>query len=160
LLIASAILYIPANTLPILTVIQFGQGAPSTIIGGVLELAEAGQWPLAVLVFVASITVPVLKVVGLALLLITTQRGMRGHLAERTLLYKIVEAVGRWSMLDVFMISIITALVQAGEIATITPGPGAVCFCAVVILTMLAAISFDPRLMWDAARPNEATLPP
>ncbi len=158
LLIAAAVLYIPANTLPILTVIQFGKGAPSTILGGVVELADAGQWPLAALVFIASVSVPVLKLFGLAYLLISTQRRARGHLAQRTRLYKVVEAVGRWSMLDVFMISIITALVQAGELATITPGLGALSFCAVVILTMLAASNFDPRLMWDAAQRDHATV--
>jgi paraquat-inducible protein A len=87
------------------------------------------------------------------LLLITTQLRMAGRLGERTRLYRIVEAVGRWSMVDVFMISILTALVQMGALATISPGPGVPCFCAVVVLTMLAANSFDPRLMWDAAAP-------
>lgn len=148
---AAAVLYIPANTLPVLTVIRLGQGAPATILEGVDELARAGQWPLAALVFVASIAVPLLKLGGLAILLLTTQLRMRSQLAERTRLYKIVEAVGRWSMIDVFMISILTALVQMGTLASVTPGPGALCFGAVVILTMLAAGSFDPRLMWDAA---------
>jgi paraquat-inducible protein A len=151
LLIAASVLYIPANTLPVLTVIQLGRGAPSTILGGVEELGAAGMWPLAALVFVASIAVPVLKLIGLSVLLLSTRRRSRGRLAERTLLYKIVECVGRWSMIDVFMISILTAMVQAGTLATVVPGPGVLCFCAVVILTMLAANSFDPRLMWDAA---------
>ena len=153
LLLAAAVLYIPANTLPVLTLVHLGQGEPSTILGGVEELATEGQWPLAVLVFVSSIAVPVLKLGGLALLLITTQLRMAGRLGERTRLYRIVEAVGRWSMVDVFMISILTALVQMGALATISPGPGVPCFCAVVVLTMLAANSFDPRLMWDAAAP-------
>ncbi len=157
LLIAAAVLYIPANLLPVLTVIHFGQGAPSTILAGVEELGAAGMWPLAALVFVASIAVPVLKLGGLAVLLITTQRRMRGQLTQRTQLYKIVEMVGRWSMIDVFMISILTAIVQLGALATISPGPGVLCFCAVVILTMLAANSFDPRLMWDAAETSKDT---
>jgi paraquat-inducible protein A len=151
LLIAAAVLYVPANTLPVLTSIQLGRGQPDTILSGVEELGATGQWPLAALVFVASITVPVLKLVGLGWLLISTQLGLRAGLGERTQLYRIVEAVGRWSMVDVFMISILTALVQAGNLASIIPGPGVICFCAVVILTMLAANSFDPRLMWDAA---------
>ena len=155
LLAAAAVLYVPANTLPVLTVIRLGQGAPSTILGGVEELGSAGMWPLAALVFVASIAVPMLKLVGLSVLLISTHRRCRTYLAERTLLYKIVEAVGRWSMIDVFMISILTALVQAGALATVIPGPGVLCFCAVVILTMLAANSFDPRLMWDEAKRAE-----
>lgn len=151
LLAAAAVLYVPANMLPVLDVVQLGQGQPSTILAGVKELGITGQWPLAALVFVASVAVPVLKIGGLALLLIATHRRARGNLGERTLLYKIVEAAGRWSMIDVFMISILTALVQMGTLATISPGPGVLCFCAVVVLTMLAAHSFDPRLMWDAA---------
>lgn len=155
LLAAAAVLYIPANLLPVLTVIRLGQGAPSTILAGVEELGAAGMWPLALLVFVASIAVPMLKLLGLGLLLILTQRRSKLALGQRTLLYKIVEAVGRWSMIDVFMISILTAMVQAGALASVVPGPGVVCFCAVVILTILAADSFDPRLMWDAAEPDE-----
>lgn len=151
LLIAAAILYVPANALPVLSVVRLGQGEPSTILSGVEELGAAGQWPLAALVFVASIAVPVLKILGLGTLLVSTQRRAHGHLGQRTLLYKIVEAAGRWSMIDIFMISILTALVRMGALATVTPGPGVLCFCAVVILTMLAANSFDPRLMWDAA---------
>lgn len=151
LLIAAALLYIPANMLPVTTYIQLGHGNPDTILSGVEELAAAGQWPLAALVFVASITVPLLKLGGLATLLVTTHLRTTGRLVERTRLYRIVEAVGRWSMIDVFMISILTALVRLGQLATIIPGPGVICFCAVVILTMLAAESFDPRLMWDAA---------
>ena len=151
LLAAAAVLYIPANMLPVLTAIRLGQGQPSTILAGVEELGTQGQWPLAALVFIASIVVPMLKLLGLGFLLLSTQRRMRGKLGQRTLLYKIVEAVGRWSMIDVFMISILTALVRMGALATITPGPGVICFCAVVILTILAANCFDPRLMWDAA---------
>ena len=151
LLAAAALLYIPANTLPILSVVQLGNGSPHTILQGVVELALDGMWPLALLVFMASIAVPLLKLLGLAYLLITTGRGSRANLRSRTLLYRIVEAAGRWSMIDVFMISILTALVQMGALATVTPGSGALCFCGVVILTMLAAHRFDPRLMWDAA---------
>ena len=109
------------------------------------------MWPLAALVFFASIAVPVMKLVGLAILLISTQRGAIGHLRDRTFLYRIVDAIGRWSMIDIFMGSILVALVQFGAIVTINPGVGAIAFAAVVILTMLAARSFDPRLMWDRA---------
>ena len=154
LLSAAAVLYIPANTLPILSVVQFGQGSPHTITQGVIELAESGLWPLAALVFTASIAVPLLKLIGLGYLLIVTGKRSVHRLRTRTLLYRIVEAAGRWSMIDVFMISILTALVQMGSLATVTPGPGALCFCAVVILTMLAAHQFDPRLMWDAVPPT------
>ena len=151
LLAAATILYVPANLLPVMTVISFGQGSPSTILGGVMELAQAGMWPLAALVFFASITVPVLKLFGMIYLLVATRYRSRQGLWQRTRMYRIIEQVGRWSMIDVFMISILTALLRLGNLASVFPGPGAVSFCAVVILTMLAAMSFDPRLMWDAA---------
>jgi paraquat-inducible protein A len=137
-----------------MTVISFGSGEPDTILSGVKALFFAGMWPLALLVFFASITVPVLKIVGLALLLLWTQRGSRWRLRDRTVVYRIVEAVGRWSMIDIFMLSILAGLVRLGRIATITPGIGAVSFAAVVIITMFAAAAFDPRLMWDAAGEN------
>jgi paraquat-inducible protein A len=151
LLITAAILYVPANLYPVMTVIRLGRGAPSTIIGGVRELIEYRMWPLALLVFVASILVPMLKLLGLATLLITTQIGSARRLTDRTRLYRLVDFVGRWSMIDVFMLAILTALVQMGALATVQPGYGAVAFATVVVLTMLAALSFDPRLMWDAA---------
>jgi paraquat-inducible protein A len=154
--LAALILYIPANVYPVLTVIQLGAGHPSTILGGVLELLEAGMWPLAALVFFASVAVPVLKLVGLTILLISTQRGDRRRLRDRTILYRVVEAVGRWSMIDIFMESILVALVQFGSVVTINPGAGAIGFASVVILTMLAARNFDPRLMWDRAADRAA----
>jgi len=159
LMIAAALLYIPANVLPVMTVTTFGQGAPSTILGGVVELIEAGMWPIAALVFFASITVPVLKLIGLALLLVSVQRGWLARARDRTLLYRVIEQVGRWSMIDVFMISILVVLVDLGEIARIEPGTGAVAFASVVILTMLASHSFEPRLIWDNRRQTHATKP-
>jgi paraquat-inducible protein A len=152
LLIAAALLYVPANVYPVMTVIRLGAGGPSTIIGGVHELILAGMWPLAALVFTASIVVPLLKLFGLSLLLVSTQFRWRTRLRERTVLYRVVDLVGRWSMIDVFMVSILVALVQFGAIAMVRPGVGATAFAAVVILTMFAAASFDPRLMWDAAQ--------
>ncbi|WP_165943527.1 paraquat-inducible protein A [Roseicella aquatilis] len=154
LLIAGAILYVPANAYPVMQVIQLGAGQPSTILGGVVELMEGGLYPLAALVFVASVVVPVLKLLGLAVLLVACQRGARGRLRDRTRLYGAVNFIGRWSMIDIFMETILVALVQFGAVVRILPGPGAVAFCAVVILTMLAAESFDPRLMWDSAGAN------
>jgi paraquat-inducible protein A len=154
LVVTAIILYIPANLLPVMTVVSLGSGAPDTIMSGVIELADSGMWPLAALVFFASITVPVLKLAGLIYLLVTTRRGKTGQLRNRTVIYRIVEAVGRWSMIDIFMISILVALVQLGALATIEPGIGAVSFAAVVIITMIAAMTFDPRLMWDAAGEN------
>ena len=150
-LLAALILYFPANLYPVMTVIYFGRGQPNTIMGGVIELIGAGQWPIAALVFFASIFVPVLKIVVLAFLLISVQRGWRWRPRQRTVLYRFIETVGRWSMIDIFMISILVALVQLGAIANIEPGPGAACFAAVVVLTMFAAMWFDPRLIWDRA---------
>lgn len=150
LLIAAAILYLPANLYPIMTVISFGRGEPDTILSGVVALAEAGMIPIALLVFFASIAVPVLKLVGLAWLLVSVQRRSGAGARARTGLYRVIEAVGRWSMIDIFMIAILTALVSLGNIATVEPGVGAISFAAVVILTMLAAMTFDPRLIWDA----------
>ncbi len=154
LVITALVLYLPANIFPVMTVISFGKGESDTILSGVKSLFLAGMWPLALLVFFASITVPVLKIMGLMFLLITTRRGSRWRLRDRTLLYRIVESVGRWSMIDIFMLSILAGLVQLGSIATIKPGVGAISFAAVVVITMFAAAAFDPRLMWDAAGEN------
>jgi paraquat-inducible protein A len=151
LVIAAAILYIPANYYPVLTVVQLGAGQPSTILGGVEELVTARQYPLAALVFFASIAVPMLKLVGLSIMLIATQTGRAGWLRDRTRLYHIVRFIGRWSMIDIFMESLLGALVVFGAVITIQPGVGALAFCAVVVLTMFAAETFDPRLMWDSA---------
>ncbi len=151
LVIAAAILYIPANYYPVLTVVQLGAGQPSTILGGVEELVQTREFPLAALVFFASILVPVLKLVGLSFMLIATQTGRAGWLRDRTRLYHIVRFIGRWSMIDIFMESLLGALVTFGAVITIEPGFGALAFCAVVVLTMFAAETFDPRLMWDAA---------
>jgi len=157
--IAGAILYIPANYYPVLTVISAGSGMPSTILGGVEELLSSRMYPLALLVFFASILVPVFKLIGLALMLmatmlVATEAGARVFLPQRTSLYFVVAWIGRWSMVDIFMESLLGALVQFGAVATIVPGVGAVAFCAVVLLTIVAAETFDPRLMWDAAGHN------
>jgi paraquat-inducible protein A len=151
LLLAAAVLYIPANVYPVLSVIQLGAGEPSTILGGAKELLDSGMWPLAALVFFASVAVPMLKLVGLIILLLGVQHGWTGRLRGRTVLYRVVRWIGRWSMIDIFMESILVALVQFGGLVTIDPGWGAVAFAGVVVLTMFAAESFDPRLMWDAA---------
>ncbi|GJL68398.1 MAG: paraquat-inducible protein [Nitrospirales bacterium] len=150
LLIAAYILYIPANLLPVMTVISFGKGEADTILSGVKELIHAGMMPIALLVFFASITVPVLKLLALTYLLLSVQYKSQWRPRERTKLYRMTEVVGRWSMIDIFMISILIALVKLDAVATIEPGPGAISFAAVVILTMFAAMSFDPRLIWDS----------
>jgi len=160
LVIAAAVLYIPANYYPVLTVVQLGAGAPSTILGGVEELLVARQYPLAALVFFASILVPLLKLVGLSIMLIAAQTGRTGWLRDRTRLYHIVRFIGRWSMIDIFMESLLGALVVLGSVITIEPGVGAVAFCGVVILTMFAAETFDPRLMWDVAAERHPTAMP
>lgn len=156
LVLTAAILYVPANAYPVMTVTSFGHGEPDTILSGVKALIEEEMWPLALLVFFASVTVPMLKLAGLSFLLVSVRRRWRWRLRDRTALYRVIEGVGRWSMIDVFMISILVALVRLGSIATIAPGIGAVSFAAVVIVTMIASMMFDPRLMWDAAEKNDA----
>ena len=151
LVIAAGVLYVPANYYPVLTVIQLGAGSPSTILGGVRELLDSRLYPLAALVFLASVVIPLMKLVGLSVMLIATQTGRSSWLRDRTRLYYVVRWVGRWSMIDIFMESLLGALVRFGTIVTIEPGIGAVAFCGVVILTIFAAETFDPRLMWDSA---------
>jgi len=149
LLLAAAILYIPANLLPIMSVNFLGNGAPATIMGGVIELIHAGMLPIASVVFIASILVPSFKLCGLVLLLYSVQRHQRLSPRQRILMYRFIEWIGRWSMLDIFVIAILVALVRFGNLASIEAGPGAAAFALVVVLTMLAATSFDPRLIWD-----------
>jgi paraquat-inducible protein A len=156
LVVTATILYIPANLLPVMTVTSFGKGEPDTILSGVKVLFDVGMWPIALLVFFASITVPVLKLIGLTFLLISVRRRSAWRLRDRTFLYRIIESVGRWSMVDIFMISILVALVNLGSIATIQPGAGAIAFAAVVITTMIASMSFDPRLIWDRQETSHA----
>ncbi|MDX6751648.1 paraquat-inducible protein A [Geminicoccaceae bacterium 1502E] len=159
LLVTAAILYVPANLFPVMTVISLGRGEADTILSGVSALAQAGMWPIALLVFFASILVPLLKLIGLSYLLISTRWRAPRNLRQRTLLYRIIERIGRWSMVDIFMIAILVALVQIGSIATVLPGPGALAFAGVVILTMIASRSFDPRLMWDRAERSGHAIP-
>lgn len=151
-LIAACFTYVPANLLPVMNVTWLGRGEADTIVSGVKALIAAGQYPVAAVVLFASIVVPILKIVVLAGLLASVHAKSRFRPRERTVLYRLVDAVGRWSMIDVFMVGILTALVAGGRIATIEPGPGISAFAATVILTMLAAHAFDPRLIWDAAR--------
>jgi paraquat-inducible protein A len=164
LVLAAVVLYIPANVYPVLTVMQLGAGEPSTILGGVEELLDSGMYPLAALVFFASIMVPLFKLLGLGSMLTATQLGRPGAgasvlIRERTALYHIVAWIGRWSMVDIFMESLLGALVQFGRAVTIEPGVGALAFCAVVFITIFAAETFDPRLMWDAAGRNPHRAP-
>lgn len=157
LVVAAFILYVPANLYPVMILVSFGDATSATILGGVQELITAGMLPLALLVFFASITVPVLKLLGLGFLLVSVQRRSTWRTRERTVLYRIVESVGRWSMLDIFVLAILAGLVRLGNIATIEPGAGAIAFAAVVVITMFGAMCFDPRLLWDAAGANDGT---
>ena len=139
----------PANLSPILTIEILGQSETDTIYAGVVSLVAAGMWEIGALVFFASILVPLLKLVGLALLLIGVRRRSQWQARTRTEFYRLIETVGRWSFIDTFMISILVALVQLGAVATIYAGVGATCFAAVIVITMFAAASFDPRIVWD-----------
>jgi len=150
LLIAAAICYVPANLLPVMIVSGPGGSEADTILSGVVSMFGAGWYGVGVLIFFASITVPVLKMLILFALLVSVQRRWAWSPRDRTRLYRIVELVGRWSMLDMFVVSVSVALVQLGAVATVEPGIGATFFAAVVVLTMFAASSFDPRLIWDA----------
>lgn len=147
--IAAACLYVPANIYPFMTLTSFGHTQSYTIMGGIVELGQAGLWPLALLVFFASITIPLLKLIGLATMMISTQRESGKFLHARTVTYRLVEFIGRWSMIDVFMVSILVSLVHFGQFANVLAGTGMECFAAVVILTIFAVDVFDPRLMWD-----------
>jgi len=155
LMLTAYILYIPANVLPVMSVVMSGRGEPDTILSGVIALIEGGMWPLAAVVFFASIAVPVLKLLALTFLLISVQTKSDWQPRQRTTLYRLTEGVGRWSMIDVFVISILVALVKLGSLATIEAGAGAFAFSGVVVVTMFAAMSFDPRLIWDALETND-----
>jgi paraquat-inducible protein A len=144
-LVAAAFLfYIPANVLPITHVISFGKAQSDTIMSGVIYFVKSGSWPIALVIFVASVFVPLLK-----LLLISVQRKSQWRRKDRTRLYRITEAVGRWSMVDIYVVTILVALVKLGSLATIQAGTGAIFFAGVVIITIFAAMGFDPRLIWD-----------
>lgn len=149
LLITAAILYIPANLLPIMTINSLGQGSPSTIMAGVIELVQHGMFPIAAVVFIASILVPTFKLVGIGLLLFSVQRHQPLSARQRIVMYRFIEFIGRWSMLDIFVIAILVAVVNFGRLASVEANLGAAAFASVVILTMLAAVTFDPRLIWD-----------
>ena len=150
LTLAAALLYIPANVFPVMTVTSLGWVQSDTIMSGVLYLLEHGMWPLAAVIFFASVFVPLLKLIAIAFLLTSVQRGWAWRAVDRTRLYRLTEVVGRWSMVDIYVVTIMVALVKLGNLASIEAGVGAVFFGAVVVITMLAAESFDPRLIWDA----------
>jgi paraquat-inducible protein A len=149
LVIAAALLYIPANVLPVMHTHTFFSDDDDTIMSGVISLAHSGSWPVALLVFFASIVVPLLKLIALGEILIAVSRKSVRYPQQRSRLFRLVEFVGRWSMLDVFAMSLLVALVQIQSLATVQVRPAALAFAGVVVLTMLAAQSFDERLLWD-----------
>jgi paraquat-inducible protein A len=150
LLIAAMILYIPANILPIMETNSLFDSQSDTIMSGVEFLWTSGSWPLAIIVFFASIIVPLLKMVAIMVLLLSVQRHLTWRPEQRTRLYRLTHFIGRWSMLDIYVLAILVTLVQLQTLARITPGAGAMAFAAVVVLTILASMSFDPRLIWDS----------
>lgn len=145
------VLLIPANFLPMMTLLQFGRGEPDTIMSGVLRLAREGFPAIALIVFTASIMVPFGKLGALSYLLLSVQRRSPMQTQRRAQLFRVLEFLGRWSMLDIFVVALMVALVHLGQVVAILPGAAAMMFGASVVVTMLASISFDPRLIWDAA---------
>ena len=154
-LLAALVFYIPANLLPVMNTSMLGSGSDSTIIGGVLEFWEHGAWDIALIIFIASIAVPGVKFVALSLLLITAQRGSLWARKERSKLYRFVELIGYWSMLDVIVVALVAALVKFQALGDIEPRAGILFFGMVVVFTMLSAMSFDPRLIWDNRQSEE-----
>jgi len=154
LVIAAAVCYIPANALPVLNTTTLGTSEADTILAGVAFLYTSGSWPLALIVLIASVMIPLGKIAALVYLLVTVQRGSVKSNHERTRLYRLVEFIGRSSMLDVFVDTFTVSLVQLQPLMSVAPGPGVLFFAAVVVLTMLAAEAFDPRLIWDSANPH------
>ena len=148
-LAAGMIAYVPANTLPMLSTSALFEHHTATIVGGAIELAEAGVLWVAIVILVASVGIPVAKFVAIAWLALSARRGSRTSQHTRLVLFEIVEYIGRWSMIDVFVVAVLSALVHLGLVVSIEPGPAALAFAASVIFTMLAAQAFDSRLIWD-----------
>jgi paraquat-inducible protein A len=148
-LIAAAILYIPANLFPVIESGSLFGSQSDTILSGAVYLWKTGSWMLAAIIFIASILVPGAKLMSLSFLFWTAQRRSTWRTAQRSRLYRATETIGRWSMVDIFVGGVLVALVQLHPFASVEPGPGAIYFGAVVVLTMLASQSYDPRLTWD-----------
>ncbi len=159
LIATASVLYVPANILPVMRVVSFGQEKTDTIMGGIIYFMKTGSWPLALLIFFASIVVPILKITILGFLLISVQRGWTWRPETRTRLYRLTVTIGRWSMVDIFVVTLMVAVVSMGALATIEPGPAAMAFALVVIATMLASHSFDPRLIWDRLESSHQETP-
>ena len=149
LTIAAFLLYFPANLLPVLRIDSVSGDSASTIVGGVIQFWQQADYPVAIIIFTASVMIPVLKIISIVSLCLAARSGR--HPERMTRLYRVTEFIGRWSMVDVFVVAILVAVVQLGSTISIHPGAAALSFAGVVVLTMLAAMSFDPRLIWDAA---------
>jgi len=148
LTLAALVLYVPANLYPILLMYWSGAYSESTVWDGVVSLAKSNQWFVAAVVLLASIVIPLIKLLSLFYLVVSAQLRARGLQRLRTRLCRFVDVIGPWAMLDVFLLAVLVALVKLGSLATVLPGPGLAAFCAVVVLTILASASFDPRLIW------------
>lgn len=151
LVLLSALLLVPANLLPMMSVLEWGRATPDTILSGILRLADEGYPGIALVVFLASIVVPVGKLCTLVLLLLSVYRRWPMSIALRIRAFRVLEFIGRWSMLDIFVVSLMVALVHLGQVVAVQPGTGALLFGTSVFTTLLASLSFDPRLIWDAA---------
>jgi len=149
LLVTASLLYIPANMLPMMAYDTLGNTSSSTILGGVIELLDYGDVPVALVIFIASILVPVGKIIAMYYLCWCISKGAAVSARQRTVMYRITEQIGKWSMIDVFVVSILVALVHLNGLLVILPGTAAIAFCGVVIVTIIAAESFDPRVFWD-----------
>jgi paraquat-inducible protein A len=147
--LAALIFYVPANIYPILRMEYYGAYSENTVWDGCVRLFQDGQWPVAVIVFLASIVIPLVKLLSLFLLVVTTKLKSTRLRRERTWIYKLIDVIGPWAMLDVFVLAVLVSLVKLQRIATVLPGPGLLAFTAVVVLTLLASASFDPKQIWE-----------
>ncbi|MDH4444387.1 MAG: paraquat-inducible protein A [Akkermansiaceae bacterium] len=148
-MLAATALYIPANVLPMMTMVELGESTSNTITGGIAYFWKGGAYPIALVILTASILIPLLKMVALTWLCLAATGKLHPSPGLLGKIYWVTELMGRWSMVDIFVVGILVALVQVGNYMTVTPGPGALAFAGVVVLTMFAAMSFDPRLLWD-----------
>ncbi len=160
LMAAAAALYIPSHLLPVMTVVEIGEVTHNTIIGGMMTFWRSGAYPIAIVIFTASILIPFLKIAALSWLCLAATGRVHPSPAALGRIYWFTELLGRWSMIDIFVVGILVSLVQLGNYMTITPGPGALAFAAVVVLTMFAAMRFDPRLLWDRLDEMPGATPP
>ena len=147
--LAALILYVPANIYPMLKMYMYGAYSETTVWEGIVVLVRDDEWLVAFVVFMASMVIPLVKLAGLFSLVVTANMGWGRRLRERTKLYKLIDAVGPWAMLDVFLLAVLVALVKLNTLATVIPGPGLVAFTLVVVLTMFASAAFDPKLIWQ-----------